>query len=62
MTHKPLTDKVLTPTEAADLLDIPVEVLLSEAERSTIPGVRLGGHWRFTRNNLQRHQRTKIAA
>ncbi|MGI8313380.1 helix-turn-helix domain-containing protein [Saccharopolyspora hattusasensis] len=52
--HARLQDMPLLPEEAADLLHIPVEQLLADAYRGDIPGVCLGGQWRFSRRRLQR--------
>jgi excisionase family DNA binding protein len=44
--------EVLTPDEAADLLRIDVETLLALAEKGEVPGRKLGGEWRFSRQAL----------
>lgn len=42
-------DQVLTPHEAAELLQMPEAELLDRARRRAVPGVCLGGVWRFSR-------------
>lgn len=58
--QSPLADRVLVPVEAAELLGLTVPKLLQLAERGAIPGVCLGGEWRFSRRRLQRL--TELAA
>ncbi|HEX4214820.1 MAG TPA: helix-turn-helix domain-containing protein [Candidatus Dormibacteraeota bacterium] len=44
--------EVLTPAQAADLLQVEEEVLLRLAEGGDVPGRRLGDVWRFSRSAL----------
>jgi excisionase family DNA binding protein len=50
-TPAPLPD-VLTPTQAAELLQVPEDELLALAEAGSVPGRRIGEHWRFSRPAL----------
>ena len=43
---------VLTPAQAAELLQVPEPELLALAEGGTLPGRRIGDHWRFSRPAL----------
>ncbi|MEZ0292742.1 MAG: helix-turn-helix domain-containing protein [Solirubrobacteraceae bacterium] len=43
---------VLTPAQAADLLQVPEAELLALAEAGELPGRRIGEHWRFSRPAL----------
>ena len=43
---------MLTPEEAAELLQVDVEVVLDLARSGELPGRELGGHWRFSRAGL----------
>jgi excisionase family DNA binding protein len=43
---------VLTPTQAAELLQVPEDELLALAEAGKLPGRRIGEHWRFSRPAL----------
>jgi excisionase family DNA binding protein len=43
---------VLTPAQAAELLQVPEEELLELAEAGSLPGRRIGKHWRFSRPAL----------
>lgn len=58
-----VNDKVLLPQEAAEQLGISVDELLNAAGQGTVPGVCLGGHWRFSERRLQRlREHTATAA
>jgi excisionase family DNA binding protein len=50
-TPAPLPD-VLTPKQAAELLQVEEEELLELAEAGSVPGRRIGDHWRFSRPAL----------
>ena len=50
-TPAPLPD-VLTPAQAAELLQVGEEELLELAEAGSVPGRRIGDHWRFSRPAL----------
>lgn len=54
-------DTVLLPHEAAELLQIPESDLIAAAARRAIPGVCLGGKWRFSRRRLLSKQEIKVA-
>ena len=43
---------VLTPAQAAELLQVDEEQLLELAEAGSVPGRRIGDHWRFSRPAL----------
>ncbi len=45
-------DEVLTLEEAAELLEVAPELVATLAEAGTLPGRRLGPHWRFNRARL----------
>lgn len=47
-------DMVLLPEEAAQLLELSVAATLRRAERGEIPGVEIGGRWRFGLRRLTR--------
>lgn len=51
-TNRQLADQPLLPSEAAALLGITEERLLTEADRGEVPGVCLGGEWRFSAARL----------
>jgi excisionase family DNA binding protein len=50
-TPAPLPD-VLTPKQAAELLQVDEEELLELAEAGSVPGRRIGDRWRFSRPAL----------
>jgi excisionase family DNA binding protein len=50
-TPAPLPD-VLTPAQAAELLQVPEDELLELAEAGDVPGRRIGEQWRFSRPAL----------
>jgi excisionase family DNA binding protein len=50
-TPAPVPD-VLTPTQAAELLQVDEEELLELAEAGSVPGRRIGERWRFSRPAL----------
>src|SRR5919107_2957351 len=43
---------VLTPSQAAELLQVSEEEIIALAEAGTLPGRRIGDHWRFARPAL----------
>jgi excisionase family DNA binding protein len=45
---------VLTPAQAADLLQVPEEEVVALAEAGALPGRRIGEHWRFARRAILR--------
>jgi len=47
-----LAPDVLTPAQAADLLQVPEAELVALAEAGELPGRRIGEHWRFSRPAL----------
>ncbi len=49
---RPREPEVLTPEEAAELLQVDVEVVHDLARSGELPGRELGGHWRFSRAGL----------
>ena len=50
-TPSPLPD-VLTPTQAAELLQVEEDEVVALAEAGTLPGRRIGERWRFSRPAL----------
>jgi excisionase family DNA binding protein len=46
---RPRTPEVLTPEDAAELLQVDPGVVLELARAGTLPGRELGGEWRFAR-------------
>lgn len=50
-TQAPRPD-VLTPAQAAELLQVPEAEVVALAEAGTLPGRRIGDHWRFSRPAL----------
>ncbi len=50
-TPSPLPD-VLTPAQAADLLQVDEDEVVALAEAGTLPGRRIGDQWRFSRPAL----------
>ncbi|MFC7344977.1 hypothetical protein [Saccharopolyspora griseoalba] len=53
-------DQVLTPREAAELLQTSEAELLDAAARRMIPGVCLGGVWRFSLVKITRASDTRV--
>ncbi len=43
---------VLTPAQVAELLQVPEDEVVTLAEAGTLPGRRIGEHWRFSRPAL----------
>jgi excisionase family DNA binding protein len=50
-TPAPQTD-VLTPAQAAELLQVPEDEVVALAKAGTLPGRRIGDRWRFSRPAL----------
>ena len=50
-TPAPLPD-VLTPAQAAELLQVDEQEVVELAEANALPGRRIGDHWRFSRPAL----------
>ena len=50
-TPAPMPD-VLTPGQAAELLQVPEDEVVALAEAGEFPGRRIGEHWRFSRPAL----------
>jgi excisionase family DNA binding protein len=50
-TPSPLPD-VLTPQQAAELLQVTEDEVLALAKEGTLPGRQIGDHWRFSRPAL----------
>ena len=48
-------DEVMTASEVADLLQLPVSTVYYLARRGELPGRRLGRTWRFLRSRLEEH-------
>jgi excisionase family DNA binding protein len=46
-------DEILTATEVADLLKMPVSTVYQLARRGELPASRLGRTWRFVRPRLE---------
>ncbi|HEY3758644.1 MAG TPA: helix-turn-helix domain-containing protein [Solirubrobacteraceae bacterium] len=46
---RPRSPEVLTPEDAAELLQVDPDVVLELARAGTLPGRELGGEWRFAR-------------
>jgi excisionase family DNA binding protein len=44
--------EVLTPAQAADLLQVPEDEIVRLAEAGELPGRRIGAAWRFSRSAL----------
>lgn len=61
MYDEAILETVLLPDEAAELLQIPEAELLDLARRRAVPGVRLGGVWRFSRRRILSTQAVKAA-
>lgn len=61
MNDHEVLDTVLLPHEAAELLQMSETELLDAAARRMIPGVCLGGTWRFSRRRLLSQQAVKAA-
>ncbi|MFC7344972.1 hypothetical protein [Saccharopolyspora griseoalba] len=61
MNDHEVLDTVLLPHEAAELLQMPEAELLDAASRRAIPGICLGGTWRFSRRRLLTSQVVKAA-
>jgi excisionase family DNA binding protein len=51
---RPRDPEVLTPEEAAELLQVDAEVVLDLARTGALPGRELAGQWRFARAALLR--------
>jgi excisionase family DNA binding protein len=51
---RPRDPEVLTPQEAAELLQVDADVVLDLARAGELPGRELAGHWRFARAALLR--------
>lgn len=52
--RRPLTrDEVMTASEVAELLHLPVSTVYQLARQGKIPARRLGRTWRFLRPNLE---------
>ena len=52
--HRPLTrEEVMTASEVADLLHLPVSTVYELARKGQLPASRLGRTWRFLRPNLE---------
>ena len=45
--------ELLDITQAAAMLNIPVKSVYIYAKRKQIPGMRVGRHWRFVREDLE---------
>ncbi|MEV4649013.1 helix-turn-helix domain-containing protein [Saccharopolyspora sp. NPDC049357] len=56
-TEATLCDQVLLPCEAAELLQITEEELLSAARSGEVHGVCLGSVWRFARSTVLEFKR-----
>ena len=50
--HPLVEPAVLTPQEAAELLQVDEQLLLELVAAKQLPGRRLGGQWRFSRDAL----------
>jgi excisionase family DNA binding protein len=48
------TGEIMTTREAAEYLHLPAEALTRRARRGSIPGRKVGRHWRFRRPELDR--------
>ncbi|WP_340672111.1 hypothetical protein REH65_33205 (plasmid) [Saccharopolyspora sp. ID03-671] len=59
--YEAISDTVLLPHEAAELLQISEPELLAAAGRRAIPGVCLGGVWRFSRRRILSKQEIKAS-
>lgn len=59
-TSRQLDDQPLLPSEAATLLGITEQRLLVEASRGVVPGVCLGGVWRFSLAKITQHRNTGL--
>ena len=49
---KEVGDEVMTPAETAALLRLDEEAVLGAARDGDLPGRRIGGHWRFSREAI----------
>ncbi|MGB7949263.1 MAG: helix-turn-helix domain-containing protein [Candidatus Binatia bacterium] len=45
-------EEIMTPSEVAALLKIPLKTVYKLAERGVIPGNRIGRSWRFSRSDV----------
>lgn len=50
-----LTGDVMTASEVAELLQLPVSTVYYLARRGELPARRLGRAWRFLRSRLEEH-------
>jgi excisionase family DNA binding protein len=48
-------DDVMTASEVADLLQLPVSTVYYLARRGVLPGRRLGRTWRFLPSRIEEH-------
>lgn len=53
--------KILLPEEAAELLRISKYKLLEQARNGLIPGAKIGGDWRFVREDIEAHVRKLVS-
>lgn len=56
-----MTEDVLTITEAAELLKVTARTMYKYAESGTVPGRKVGGQWRFSRQALVSHLASEVA-
>jgi excisionase family DNA binding protein len=45
-------DEILTPSEVADLLKINTGTVYMLVRKGLIPGTKIGGSWRFSKNRI----------
>jgi excisionase family DNA binding protein len=50
--HEYELPEVLSPVQAAQLLQLPLEVVIGLAESGELPGRKLGGEWRFSKAGI----------
>jgi excisionase family DNA binding protein len=49
-----MTDEVLTPEQAAELLHVSVATVYRELRAGRLPGFKIGQQWRLSRDELLR--------
>ncbi|MDI2099457.1 helix-turn-helix domain-containing protein [Ruicaihuangia caeni] len=47
-------ERFLTPTDAAEVLNVPVDDVFDAMQSGELPAIRVGGHWRIEHDRLER--------